>query len=279
MSSFRRSIADLRGRPADPAPPPPVRPAHLPEPEIRSTDLSLAARAEADMCDVLGAWLAATDHEVFYELPLGRSRPDVVGLRASGSIGIEAKLEAVGDVVRQGLRIARRFDRPYVALPPGRAAEATRLISRIARERPTMPLPGVLAVTREVVELLAPSTHPRRPVALDELRRIGELHGASRGGTPGGSTFERDIRLWIAAVDGEALPSLAARAGLSRTALRAVLRRIAGARAHALLCSGPAACPDAGDALGTARRRVVHRHLEPLRELPPPDARLEAALR
>ena len=279
MNSFARSLAALRGKPAPPDPEPPNRPAGLPEPVIRSTGLSLAARAEADVCDLLGAWLIASGYEIFYEVPLGRSRPDVVGVRADGSVGIEAKLEAVDDVVRQGIRIARRFDRPYVALPPIPAAEATRLLTRLTRERPGLALPGVLAVTREVSELMAPSTHPRRPVSLDELRRLGQLHGTPRGGLPGGSAFERDVRLWIAAAEGESLAALSARADLSSASLRSVLRRINEAREHAGVCPGERACPEAGGAMGEARLKVVHRYAERLRDLPAPDEVLRRALR
>lgn len=279
MSSLQRRIAVLRGVEPPQAAPPPPRPDGLPEPEIRSVRLSLADRAEADICDLLGIWLESSGYQPFYEVPIGKSRPDVVGVRADATIGIEAKLDAFADVVHQGIRIARRFDRPYVALPPLPAAEAARLVVRIGRERPVLPLPGVLAVTREVIELVAPSDHPRRPITPDELRRIAELHGSSRGGVPGGSTFERDCRLWTAAVEGESIPELARRSGIPAPTLRTVLRRVAEAREHALGCPGEAGCPEGDGSMARARRGVVHRNLLALRELPAATARLAEALR
>jgi hypothetical protein len=235
----------------------------LPEPQVRALPPTLRQQAEVDLCDTLAEWLRGLGWETFFEVPLGRGRPDVVGVRAEETLAIEAKLLDVSSVLRQGLRIARLVRQPYIALPPPAAGEAGVALEVLARRRPGLTLPGLLAVTRQVRELRPPRGQPSRAVSADELRRLGQVHGAWRGGRAGGDRIERNLRLWVAAAQAPDLASLAADFAMERAAARQILIRLRAARRHLEECQRPMdECP--AGAIG----RLAHRHATTLLSLP-----------
>jgi hypothetical protein len=272
MSDFYKQVAALRGVP----PPPPrkhVRPLELPEPtdvlEKRSSQ-----RSEADMCDKLGDWLRRQGYEVFFEVPLDDYRPDVVGFEGDLTLAIEAKRKDVFGVIKQGLRIARRVDIAYVALPLG-AADAVvaelagyelKVAARADGRRPSA-MPGVLVVgPANVEELRPPSGAPYRKIKTAELRENAERFGAERGGVPSTDQTERNAAMWRRLAAGEPLPALAEEYRLTDIAARVVIKRLEAWREHLLLCNGYPC---------VARRQtdrdfyaIGHRHAEAIKSLP-----------
>jgi hypothetical protein len=252
-TDFERRLALLRGATL-PDEPEVRRPEGLPEPVIRRTTLALDARSEADVCDALGAWLSASGWEVFFEVPLGVGRPDVVGLRSDATLAIEAKLFDVGfirgdvakvrssGVIKQGLRISRLVDYPYVALPQAAAtvadAEFARLERRASARGLTLAMPGVLAVGRRVTQLRPPQGSPRDRVASAAVRRVALLYGAERGGVANSAQIERNLAMWADRVAGDGPAALAERYRLSTSAVRSILTRIERWREHLLVCPG-----------------------------------------
>jgi hypothetical protein len=250
---FRTRLAQARGLPAPERATRPELPEGLGVPTIRAMGQSLGDRDEAEVCDAVAAWLRADGWEVFFEVPLGEGRPDIVGVRIEETLAIEAKLEDVAAVVKQGMRAARFVARPYVALPPSAAAEATVAIARIAKGRPYVPRPGVLAVARSVTELVAPGPVSRSAVSANELRRLGLVSGAVRGGVSGGDAWDRDQRLWEAVASGLEVGRVARESGLPSETVRRILLRIGAAQSH--LASGCQVDCQGGTAARLAHRR------------------------
>lgn len=229
------------------------RAAGLPDPIARRAK-SVRERSEADLCDLLGAWIAARGFEVFYEVPLNGGRPDVVGLRTAADAGlaagsrdqtlaIEAKLRDVNGVIKQGWRIVHAVDLPYVALPLGAAEEVIRTFDRMEVKRTDdgrrpPALPGVLAVGRSVRELRRPTGAPKRRLSPDKLRDIAERFGAERGGVPNTDQTERNLAIWQRRAGGESIRGLAAAFSMSATAVRHALRRLGYWRTHLADCNG-----------------------------------------
>jgi hypothetical protein len=241
VSEFEKALAALRGV----APPARVRvrPADLYDPTAGREKL-IDEMSEAELCDRLGEWLRRDDWEVFYEVPWENARPDVVGFRGTKTLAIEAKRVDIFGVIKQGLRIARWFDRAYVALPFGAAdgvlMELARLAHRAdARGHRRPALPGVLAVGSDVVELSAPSAFPVRRAQTAALREAAERFGAERGGVPSTDQTLRNAEMWVIRIsDRRSISELAETYHLSPTAVRTSLKRISAWREH--LASG---CP------------------------------------
>ena len=260
-SRFRSHLARARGVPVPDPRPPTELPPGLGVPAIRALGPSLGDRDEAEVCDAVAAWLRSGGWEVFFEVPLGEGRPDIVGVRAIETLAIEAKLEDVASVVKQGLRAAHFVGLAYVALPAAAAAEATVPLARIARDRPHTTRPGVLAVGRTVTELLAPAGRPRQPITPEELRRLGLVAGAVRGGVAGGDAYDRDARLYLALHGGLEVGRVAREARLDPGTVRRVILRMLAAREH-LTRDCRADCDN--DTVA----RLAHRRSDELRALP-----------
>lgn len=260
-SRFRTHLARARGLPPPADGPTPELPEGLGVPAIRALGPALGDRAEAEVCDAVAAWLRAAGWEVFFEVPLGEGRPDIVGVRVAETLAVEAKLEDIASVVKQGLRAARYVALAYIALPSLAAAEATVPLARIARDRPGTSRPGVLAVGHGVTELVAPAGRPRRAVSPDELRRMGLVAGATRGGVAGGDAYDRDARLYLSVAGGLPVGRVAREAGMDPGTVRRIILRLLGARAH--LAQG---CADGCD--GNTVARLAHRREAELRALP-----------
>jgi hypothetical protein len=236
MSSFRRALADYAGRPNLGRTI--ARPSSLPEPAIRQLDQRRFERAEADLCDVLADHLRADGWEVYFEVPLGRSRPDIVAIRHDETLAVEAKLEAVRAVVRQGLRIARRIARPYIALPVATAGTAAATITRIDRGQR---LPGIFAVGSSVHEIRPPTGPPGRLLRPELLRAIALRYGGERGGVPSVSQIERNLAI-VADLDrGETVLACAAKYRISGATVRTIAARLRRWRSHLETC---VACTD-----------------------------------
>lgn len=234
----------------------------------------MARRSEADVCDRLGAWLRADGWEVFFEVPLGSWRPDVVAFRDQETLAIEAKLLDVFGVIKQGLRVARAVDRPYVALPFGAADVVVLELARYERDqiqagRRLTCLPGVLGVGTEVVELRHPLGRPSKRLPTAGLREMAERFGTERGGIPSQDQTGRNIELWrkrvIAAA---AVTTLAEEYNLSPTAVRTAVGRISAWREHLRTCSG---YPCAERALDREFFAGAHKHTLELAALPEAD--------
>jgi hypothetical protein len=222
MSEFRRLVSRVAGLPA-PAPrvrrPVGERPGRLKD------------RSEADLCDVIGEWLKAGGAEVFFEVPIGDGRPDVVAFKGERTIAVEAKLRDIRGVVKQGLRAAARVDAAYIALPVEAASEAAfELRAMIARytDRGAKPpvVPGVMAVGRGVTVLMDPEGRPRRRVDQAAIRADALRYGQERGGVPSTEKTERDIELYLARVDGAGWVELGERFDLSPSGGRNAVRRL-----------------------------------------------------
>ena len=273
MSDLDQAIAALRGVP----PPPdrvPVRPAGLPPPTA-GREKRVVERSEAEMCDKLGDWLRGLGWEVFFEVPLPPGRPDVVGFKGGETLAIEAKRRDIEGVVKQGLRIARKVDHPYVALPFGYAdsvvIELAKLEHRaIARGRKIPPMPGVLVVSPGVAELRAPSGDPVDRVSPEKFRRIAERYGAERGGVPSVDQTDRNLVIWGRRYgERSTIKVIANEFSLSITMIRAILGRIEAWRAHLLIdnCSGYPCSPDPDERAFFAQ---AHRHDAEVRVLVAP---------
>lgn len=264
--SLRRAIGELRGS-ALPEPEAPPLPAHLPEPRIRQLERHLGEREEADLCDVLAEWLRGNGWEVFFEVPLGQGRPDVVAFRHDSHLAIEAKLVDVPGVIKQGLRIAARVDSPYIALPPLSAGEAGVALARLERDRPGLRLPGLLAVGAEVHELRPPSSlHPRRRAAAADLRAAAERYGTERGGVPSTDQMVRNTEIWRERAAGVSVAELSETFRLSETGVRSVISRLRQWRDHLESCDDLPCL-----ASGKSNRTYFagsHKHAELLRALP-----------
>lgn len=265
MSEFRRHLARQSGIPA-PA-------ARERRPDAASRPQLLRDRSEADLCDVIGTWLRAERHEVFYEVPIGKGRPDVLSIKAGSITAVEAKLTDIDGVIKQGMRAAALIDIAYVALPISGASEAVLAIERIERrsiERGRrLSLPGVLAVGRGVTILRDPSPRPkRRRVSLERVRADAERYGQPRGGVPSGIDLERDAAIWDARRSGDAWLTIAEAHNIGPNAARNAVRRIEAWRGHLNHCDGnPCLEPDAD------RRDFIagaHRHATRLWALIPP---------
>lgn len=267
MSSFRRALSQLRGERYEP----PVQqelPLGVPEPKIRAVARPIGGRAESDLCDLLALRLERDGWEVFFEVPIRDTRPDVVGFRGGASLAIEAKLEDAAAVVRQGLRIAKLVDLPFVALPASTAGEAGLFLARHERERPGTPLPGLLSVSDGVRELRPPSSHPRKPIPIEQLREAAERYGADRGGVPNVDQTPRNLEIWRLAAAGEDLKEIGEAHALSLAGIRGIIRRLEEWRRHLAVCaSGGLGCVmPAGDLRDLYE--LAHRHDEALRGLP-----------
>ena len=265
MTSFRRTLTELGVR----LPDAPVveRPAGLPEPAIRSVAKRLAEREEADLCDTLAEWLRGEGFEVFFEVPLGKGRPDVVAFKGASTLAIEAKLSDVDGVVKQGLRIASLVDAPYVALPLAAAGEASRQLARKERLQPGATLPGVLAVGTEVSILRPPRGHPRKRAANDKLRAEAEKYGAERGGVPSTDQMARNAEIWREWAEGVRWREIGRRFVLSESGAQAIVKRIRRWREHLLVCDDLPCI-----AVGKVDRAYFagsHKHADLLRALPP----------
>jgi hypothetical protein len=272
MSDFDRAIAALRG-----LPPPPaklrVRPSDLPDPtDVREQRVS--RRSEADVCDRLGEWLRADGWEVFFEVPLGSWRPDVVAFKERETLAIEAKLLDVDGVIQQGLRVAKSVDRPYVALPFGAADVVVLALARYERDqiraghRPAC-MPGVLGVGTDVIELRHPLGRPTKRLATDKLRERAERFGTERGGIPSTDQTERNVELWRKRIIAKAsVATLAEEYKLSPTGVRTAIGRITAWREHLRTCSG---YPCAERALDREFFAGAHKHTMALASLPDPE--------
>jgi hypothetical protein len=263
VSNFSKMLNSLRGLPSDPRPAV-ARPAGLPEPKIKRRPKPLSEREEADLCDRLAEWLRDDGWSVYFEVPMGATRPDVVGIKGETTIGIEAKLSDTRGVVSQGLRISRRFVHPYIALPAETAGEAAQLLARIARQRPTQPLPGLLSVDIDVVEIRKPSAHRRKPMPATRLRDTAERLGAERGGVPSVDRMERNIDLERALRAGGRIPELALRFRMTEKAAVRAVRRLELFREHLATCPGELRC----SGVGSGERSFyagAHKHADLLR--------------
>ena len=260
MSSFRRALSQIQGKPYEP-PEQQELPMGIPEPRIRAVARPIGGRAESDLCDLLAARLLRDGWEVYFEVPVRESRPDILAFRGGQSLAIEAKLQDAAAVVRQGLKIAKLVDLPFIALPASSAGEAGLFLARHERDRPGTPLPGLLSVTEAVRELRPPSSHPRRPIAIEDLREAAEQYGAERGGVPSTDQTERNLEIWVLAAQGEDLRDLGERYALSLAGIRGVIRRIEDWRGHLAVCpAGGLGCSapegDLRDSFDLAHRRV-----------------------
>jgi hypothetical protein len=245
MSTFDKMLNSLRGRPQEPRTLV-ARPAGLPEPRIRRRPKPLSEREEADLCDRLAEWLRDDSYDVYFEVPLGATRPDVVGIRGERTFGIEAKLSDTRGVVSQGLRIARRFTDPYIALPAETVGEAAQLLARIARQRPNTPLPGILSVDLDVVVIRQPSSHRRRHLPATRLRDTAERLGAERGGVPSLDRMERNLALEQEFRTGAKISDLARHFKMTDRAAARVVRRLELFRLHLQSCPGELRCSGVG---------------------------------
>ena len=268
MGTFSEHLARLRGR-AIPSPAVVRRPPGLGEPAIRGRTIRLADRAETDLCDVLAEHLRTNGWEVWFEVPLGQGRPDLVAIRANETLAVEAKLIDIDGVVKQGYRLLPYVDQAYVALPLGPASEVNlRLARRSTRgaERGSMGAFGIFAVGRSVTELRHPDHYPGRRIPTAELRRLAELHGSERGGVSGVDFTARNVRLWVEIAAGSSVADLAARHGISETAIVAGVRRLSRMVEHLASCPGGRACRSSDD-----ERAVIasaHRHAAIITGLP-----------
>jgi hypothetical protein len=273
MSDFARQIAALRGLPPPPDKPR-VRPYELPDP----TDITgkrTDQRSEADICDRLGNWLREAGYEVFFEVPLDDYRPDVVGFRYDQTLAIEAKRKDAFGVIRQGMRVAKRVDIAYVALPFGAAdlvvSELAAFELKVAaradgRKPPAMP--GVLVVgPTRVEELRPPEWRPYRRLATAELREAAERFGAERGGVPSLDQIERNVDIWRRLGTGESLIELAAEYRLSLIGARIAMKRLSLWREHLAGCGGYPSCVSR-NASDREFFAYAHRHDEAIRALP-----------
>jgi hypothetical protein len=267
MSSFRRALSQLRGERYEP----PVQqelPLGVPEPKIRAVARPIGGRAESDLCDLLALRLERDGWEVFFEVPVRDARPDILAFRAGQSLAIEAKLEDAAAVVRQGLRISKLVDLPFIALPASTAGEAGLFLARHERERPGTPLPGLLSVSEGVRELRPPSSHPRKPIAIDQLRESAERYGADRGGVPSLDQTERNLEIWRLAAAGGDLQEIGEANGLSLAGVRGVIRRLDEWRRHLTACpAGGLGCrAPQGDLRDLFD--LAHRHADAIARLP-----------
>jgi hypothetical protein len=244
MNDFQRQLAVLRGQ--KPGPPKiPYRPIELPDPTDQH-EKRTSQRSEADICDKLGDWLRTQGYEIFFEVPLDNFRPDVVGFRGEETAAIEAKKADWIGVIRQGIRLARFVDRPYVALPFGAAdgvvLEQARFEEKVAQRsggRKPPAMPGILAVGRENVrELRPPSGKPYKRMATEKLRESAERFGAERGGVPSTDQTDRNIEIYLKFLDGKSVGNLAQNYKISETATKTAIKRIAAWRNHLVLCNG-----------------------------------------
>ena len=256
MSTFDKMLNNLRGRPQEPRTLV-ARPAGLPEPRIRRRPKPLSEREEADLCDRLAEWLRDDSYDVYFEVPLGATRPDVVGIRGERTFGIEAKLSDTRGVVSQGLRIARRFTDPYIALPAETVGEAAQLLARIARQRPNTPLPGILSVDLDVVVIRQPSSHRRRHLPATRLRDTAERLGAERGGVPSLDRMERNLALEQEFRKGAKISDLARHFKMTDRAAARVVRRLELFRLHLQSCPGELRCSGVGSG---ERSFFAHKH-------------------
>jgi hypothetical protein len=272
MSDFARQIAALRGLPPPPDKPR-MRPLELPDP----TDVTAKRtdqRSEADICDRLGDWLREAGYEVFFEVPLDDYRPDVVGFRNDQTLAIEAKRKDAIGVIRQGMRVARRVDIAYVALPFGAADLVVSLLAGLERDissraagRKPPAMPGVLVVgPTRVEELRPPLGRPYRRMLTAELREAAERFGAERGGVPSVDQIERNVDIWRRLVAGESLTDLAAEYRLSMVGARTAMKRLSLWREHLAGCGGyPCVARHPAD---REFFTYAHKHDEALRTLP-----------
>lgn len=276
MSRPRNRLAEAigslpRDNDSSPAIPTPVRavvaaPARqsAPQPVI---DLS-EGYPEAELCDRLGSWLRERGYEVFFEVPVLSFQPDILAF-GTDVIAIEAKVADWRGVIEQGLRSARHFERAYVALPfePANraAAELTRQTNRAGQSGPAA-WPGVLGLHRlRVVELVAPSGRPDRPIDRERLYRAAGRYGKERGGVPSSSQLERNVELWRGRINGATLAELAGHYRLSSTGVSETLNRLDAWRDHLRRCPSE-------PCVATARRArafyaFAHRHSSTLLDL------------
>lgn len=264
-SSFRRALAEVGVKLTEP--PAPERPEGLPEPAIHGATKRLAEREEADLCDTVAEWLRAEGYEVFFEVPLGKGRPDVVAFAGSTTLAVEAKLSDVKGVVKQGLRITSRVDEPYIAMPLAAAGEAARSLAYLERTNPAMRLPGIMSVGNEVAIVRHPAGHPRRRLNTVALRAEAEKHGAERGGVPSTDQMARNAEIWREWASGLKWREISARFVLSESGAQNIIKRIKRWREHLLACDD-----DPCIATGKADRAYfagAHKHTLILASLPP----------
>ena len=270
MSSFNRAVATLRGKEMPPHARA-VRPVDMATPRIWTFSRPLTARPEADLCDVLADYLRNDDWDVWFEVPLGPGRPDIIAIRDHTTLAIEGKKTDVKGVIRQGYRILPFVDLAYVALPLAASSEVELELSRTLRrdaehDRRPRPMFGVLSVGKTVREMRSPTAHPARRVEPIVLRRIADLHGAERGGTPGTDTAPLNLRIWQAVADGATLHDIATDANISESSTRSALRRLARWRDHLAQCQGGQCTAEPSDIPALV---AAHRYAEAVLALPP----------
>ena len=233
-SAFRRALVEAGVRLSDPEPV--ELPVGMPEPAIRGAAKRLAEREEADLCDTVAEWLRGEGFEVFFEVPLGKGRPDIVAFRADATLAVEAKLSDVKGVVKQAQRIASKVDAPYIAMPLGAAGEAARTLAFLERKNPRMTLPGIMAVGNEVAILRPPTGQPRRRAATAALRAAAERYGAERGGVPSTDQMARNAEIWREWALGMRWREIGSRFVLSESGAQAIVKRIKQWREHLKSC-------------------------------------------
>ena len=263
MTSFDERVARLRGKPYTPTTPA-VRPPGIPPPRIRSLALRVTERAEADLCDMLAEHFRALGWDIWFEIPLGSGRPDIVGIKGDQTMGIEAKRFDVDGVIEQGRRLTPLVDLAYVALPLEAASAVDLQLSRRYSGDAGRPLRsfGVLAVGSRIRELRPPTARPSKRTPTEELRRLAELHGADRGGVSGGDFTPRNVRLWGGLASGLAIEDIAAEHSLTQQVVRTGLRRLLRWREHLVDCTDASACEEPAFA-------AAHRNAETVAGLPP----------
>jgi hypothetical protein len=248
-----------------------IRPAGESDAAILTVQRDLAHGAEAVLCDRLGAALEAQGYDVFFEVPFGGGQPDVVGIRGDETIAIEAKRFDIKGVVKQGLRAARHVDRAYLALPLRTYPEAAASMDRLARKADEggrgHALPGVILVGPDAVKVVrAAVSAPRRRIAPEVLRRMGELLGEERGGTPGGDRTERNLLVYRAWSGGLPVALVARRKSLTEDAVRRIIIRTDLDAGHLSWCAGlPCGGADWIEVEGFKR---AHKHGDAIRGLP-----------
>jgi hypothetical protein len=262
MFSFDERIAKLRGKPFVP-PTPTGRPPGIPEPRIHSLELRVTDRAEADLCDMLAEHFRAQGWDIWFEVPLGNGRPDIIGIRDDQTMGIEAKRLDIDGVIKQGFRLIPFVDLAYVALPLEAASAVELQLTRSHSGGPDRIFRsfGVLSVGRKIDELRHPTARPSRRVATAELRHLAELHGADRGGVSGGDFTPRNIRLWGEFASGRTIEELASEHNLSQQVVRTGLRRLLRWHEHLVECPDATACEEPAFA-------AAHRNTEAVAALP-----------
>lgn len=238
----------------------PLRPVGTSEAKIHQIERDLVQMAEVNMCDRLEIQLEEQGYDVFFEVPIGVGRPDVVAIRGEETVGIEAKRRDIKGVVKQGLRLARYVDRAYVAVPITTLNEVTTAIDRLARttveKGRTYAIPGIISVgPSEIKVMRAPIGEPSERIPTAELRRAADLVGEEQGGVPGGDRSARNLAIWTSWAGGLPVVLIARRQSLPTRVVRRILTRVARWSAHLETCDGS---PCRGDALELEAHKGAH---------------------